>query len=234
MKREQLIRNKGYNVTTIQNELFRQITDYLNEKGITRTQFAKEIGVSKGYISQVLNGNFDFKLSKLVELSLAIEKVPEIDFKKIDEVLNENIQNQSSQWLADAEYFDQNEEWLNKSAMIALKILKSLKEQSITQKELAQKLSVSPQYVNRIVKGEENLTLETICKIEKALNITLIEVPSFQVELQVSQDLMSKIQPVTTISQKQGESYLETFDYEMIRNSISMSGEECYEEEKAA
>jgi transcriptional regulator with XRE-family HTH domain len=85
MKREDLIKSKGYNVTKIQNELFRQLTDYLDQKGITRTQFAKELGVSKGYVSQVLNGDFDFKLSKLVELSLAIGKIPEILFIPINE-----------------------------------------------------------------------------------------------------------------------------------------------------
>jgi len=41
-------------------------------------------------------------------------------------------------------------------------------------------MGVTPQYINKIVKGKENLTLETIAKIEKALGITLIEVPSFE------------------------------------------------------
>lgn len=91
MKREKLIKSKGYNVTKIQNELFRQLTEYIADKGITRTQFAKELGVSKGYVSQILNGDFDFKLSKLVELSLAIGKIPEINFKPIAESKVEKI-----------------------------------------------------------------------------------------------------------------------------------------------
>lgn len=87
MKREKLIRSKGYNVTKIQNELFRQLTEYLDSNDISRTQFAKQLGVTKGYVSQILNGDFDYKLSKLVELSLAIGKVPEISFRPIDEVV---------------------------------------------------------------------------------------------------------------------------------------------------
>lgn len=86
MKRERLLKSKGYNLTKIQNELFRQLNEYIKKKGITRTQFAKELGVSKGYVSQVLNGEFDFKLSKLVELSLAIGKIPEIKFNSLEEV----------------------------------------------------------------------------------------------------------------------------------------------------
>ena len=34
-------------------------------------------------------------------------------------------------------------------------------------------ISVSPQYVNKIVKGKENLTLDTISKLEQALEINL-------------------------------------------------------------
>ena len=35
-------------------------------------------------------------------------------------------------------------------------------------------IGVSPQYVNKIVKGKENLTLDTISKLEQALGIKLI------------------------------------------------------------
>ena len=80
MKREELIKNKGYHITRIQNELFRQLHKFMEKTGMNRTQLAKHLGVSKGYVSQVLNGNFDFKLSKLVELSLAMGMVPEINF----------------------------------------------------------------------------------------------------------------------------------------------------------
>jgi len=80
MKRELLLKSKGYNITKIQNELFRQLNEFMKEAHMNRTQLAKHLGVSKGYVSQVLNGNFDFKLSKLVELSLAMGMIPEINF----------------------------------------------------------------------------------------------------------------------------------------------------------
>ncbi len=90
MKRDKLLKSKGYNLTKIQNELFRQLNEYIESKGITRTQFAEELGVSKGYVSQILNGEFDFKLSKLIELSLAIGKLPEITFKPIEESMQKS------------------------------------------------------------------------------------------------------------------------------------------------
>ncbi len=89
MKREEIIKSKGYNTTKIQNELFRQLNAYLENNNKTRSQFAKELGVSKGYVSQILNGAFDFKLSKLVELSLAIGMIPEISFKSTEEVVKQ-------------------------------------------------------------------------------------------------------------------------------------------------
>jgi len=84
MRREKLIRSKGYNVSKIQNELYRQLLEYLEVNEMTRSAFAKQLGVSKGYISQVLNGDFDYKISKLVELSLAIGKVPVINFESFE------------------------------------------------------------------------------------------------------------------------------------------------------
>lgn len=86
MKRDDLIKSKGYNITKIQNELFRLVDEYLETNGKTRTQFAKDLNVTKGYVSQILNGEFDFKLSKLVELSLAIGKIPEINYISIDDI----------------------------------------------------------------------------------------------------------------------------------------------------
>jgi transcriptional regulator with XRE-family HTH domain len=39
-------------------------------------------------------------------------------------------------------------------------------------------LGVSPQYVSKILKGSENMTLETIAKLEDALGVNLIFTPS--------------------------------------------------------
>jgi transcriptional regulator with XRE-family HTH domain len=77
-------------------------------------------------------------------------------------------------WRRKAEYRKENKGWLDVSFSIALKILKFLKENNISQKELAERLGCSPQYVSKIVKGKENLTLETIWKIEKELGEKLI------------------------------------------------------------
>ena len=49
---------------------------------------------------------------------------------------------------------------------IAENIARRRKELGMTQKELADKMGVSAVYVGKLLKGGENLTLETICKIQ--------------------------------------------------------------------
>lgn len=70
-----------------------------------------------------------------------------------------------------------NKEWLKYSSKIALRVNRFLKENTITQIQLAERLSVSPQQVNKLLKGRENLTLETLSKLELALGIKLILFP---------------------------------------------------------
>ena len=50
----------------------------------------------------------------------------------------------------------------------------ALENQGISQRELAERMGCSPQYISRILKGEENLSLETICKLEQALNVSIM------------------------------------------------------------
>jgi Fic family protein/predicted XRE-type DNA-binding protein len=54
-----------------------EVEDYLRVNGISRTQFAEKLGVSKSYLSQLLNAKGgDHKLSRLVSIALAIGKHP--------------------------------------------------------------------------------------------------------------------------------------------------------------
>lgn len=88
------------------------------------------------------------------------------------------IANEPSDWMEQVEYYEKNKAWLDKSAEIAVRILSTLRKMSLSQKDLAEMIGVSPQYVNKVVRGRENLSLETICKIEKALQVSLAEVPA--------------------------------------------------------
>lgn len=90
--RKQLLQSKEYWMVKIQTQLFAQLENFLTTNKMTRTQFAEKLGVSKGYVSQVLNGDFNHSISKLIELSLAIGKVPIVHFEDIEQcVLNDEI-----------------------------------------------------------------------------------------------------------------------------------------------
>jgi ribosome-binding protein aMBF1 (putative translation factor) len=69
-----------------------------------------------------------------------------------------------------------NRAMLRASQNIAWAVLNKLDELNWTQKTLADKIEVTPQQIQKIVKGRENLTLETIVKLEIALNISILTI----------------------------------------------------------
>lgn len=78
--------------------------------------------------------------------------------------------------LEELKWRQSNRAWLEKSAEIGLKVLRILRERKMSQTDLGKIMGLSPQYVSKIVKGTENLSLETITKIEIALRIQLINI----------------------------------------------------------
>ena len=67
-----------------------------------------------------------------------------------------------------------NRQWLWASQDIALDIMDKLDDLGWTQKVLAEKMGVSPQYVNKVLRGGENLTLETLLKLQTILDIPIL------------------------------------------------------------
>ena len=85
-----------------------------------------------------------------------------------------------SDWREKAQWRKENRDWLRKSGKIAVAILDAIDAiPGMNQKVLAEKMGVSQQYISKIVKGQENLSLQTVCKLESALGVTLVEVKDF-------------------------------------------------------
>ena len=82
-----------------------------------------------------------------------------------------------SNWRKEAEERQANKEWLRYSQMIAMKMLDRMEELGLTQKMLAERMGCSQQYVSKVLRGRENLSLETLCKIENALNLQIVQEP---------------------------------------------------------
>ena len=88
--------------------------------------------------------------------------------------LSEHKSSTPSRWREKAEFRAANKSWLRYSQHIAMMMLDKMEEQGLTQKTLAEKMGCSQQYVSKILKGRENLSIETLCKIETALELSLL------------------------------------------------------------
>jgi len=86
-----------------------------------------------------------------------------------------------------------NRDMLHESKQIALKVLVKLEEVGWSQKDLANKMGVSPQQINKIVSGKENLTLETLVKLQNLLNIPLLATYN-ESDVNKSEEIVSSIE----------------------------------------
>lgn len=57
---------------------------------------------------------------------------------------------------------------------ISVKVLLRMKLLGLMQKALAERMNCTQQYISKILKGKENMSLDRLSKLEKALGITLI------------------------------------------------------------
>lgn len=83
-----------------------------------------------------------------------------------------------SNWRDKAEWRRQNNDWLKNSQKVAILVLTYMEERQITQEELANRMGVTQQYVSKIVKGSENLSFQTVSKIESVLGISILSINS--------------------------------------------------------
>lgn len=70
--------------------------------------------------------------------------------------------------------------WRSETSIIAFRILYTLEERGMTQRDLAEKMGKSPQWINKIVKGQQNLTIGTMKELEGALGISLFQIPKYK------------------------------------------------------
>ena len=93
----------------------------------------------------------------------------------------QKIQKCVSNWQQEAKFRLSNRVWLNYSSQISRRVIAVIKNQSDNnQGKLAAQIGVSPQHISKILKGRENLTLETIAKLSTALGVELITFPEYK------------------------------------------------------
>ena len=100
--------------------------------------------------------------------------------------LEANQSKTPSKWREEAEWRRENASWLRHSQQIAVKVLLKMKELHMTQKALAERMNCTQQYVSKILKGKENISLDTMTRLEEALQINIL-VDNYQPSQMVSQ-----------------------------------------------
>lgn len=84
----------------------------------------------------------------------------------------------TSSWVKDARREIESEEDFVAYRLIVLKIVRYMKDHHLSQKDLAEKLNVSPQYINKFLHGQDlDMKITTAFRYGRILGLRLLEVP---------------------------------------------------------
>ena len=79
--RQDILANSAYWEQKIQLDLYNCACKFMEANNMNRTMLATHLGVSKSFVSQLLSGNYNYSLSKLIEISLKLGFQPDFTFK---------------------------------------------------------------------------------------------------------------------------------------------------------
>lgn len=128
---------------------------------------------SRKFKEKIIRGKYSLEewLTKIFEAKEEVLK------KRKEEVLKKLqpfIVKDTSGFLEKLKWRVDNQYWLRHSQRIAIIVLSELKNKNILYQDLSEKTEIPLEEINKIVKGSENLTIETIAKLEKALEIDIL------------------------------------------------------------
>jgi hypothetical protein len=151
----------------------------------------------------------------------------------IDKIKQRIIENsiKDSGWLEKAKWRQENEDWLDISFSIAVRVASTLSANKKADKypksqvELADAMGCSAQYVNKLLKGQEKLQIDTICKVGRILGITLIEVPKIEIKQTI---LYNSIAVITEAIKITSSPFQTSSPYTTVRVDVKAAGENTY------
>jgi DNA-binding XRE family transcriptional regulator len=83
-----------------------------------------------------------------------------------------------SSWIEQTKYEVSHEDEILACTKIVLRLLRYMKDNNMTQRKLARKLGVTPQYVNKLFHGRDfDLKISTAIRYGHILGINLVEIP---------------------------------------------------------
>ena len=95
--------------------------------------------------------------------------------KRTVDVLKEYSYGEPGTWKHQAQTEMEDWNWKQYSYMIAIKARSQMARRQMTQKQLAEAMGCSQQYVSLLLRGNLNMTLETIARLEEALQFKLLD-----------------------------------------------------------
>lgn len=102
------------------------------------------------------------------------------------EKLNSLVKKDAKETRAWIKAQNKNRKTRRASQKIALHIRKRLEELKWRQKDLAERMEVKPQQVNKWVSGKENFRLDTIMRLGEILEVDLISIKPFRNEIKTT------------------------------------------------
>jgi transcriptional regulator with XRE-family HTH domain len=85
--KERLVRGEGYWMETIQQTIYEALLAYMDKHDLNKTELATKLGFTRGYVSQLMNGNFNLSQKKIIQLLLKLDMVPDLLIRTVDEYL---------------------------------------------------------------------------------------------------------------------------------------------------
>ena len=90
------------------------------------------------------------------------------------EFLRTHEHKSDNSFIEKANYLKDNWVWMKYSYAIAIKVRHRMNDLGLTQQQLADSLGCTQQHVSILLNGKVNMTLETLSKLEQALDFDLI------------------------------------------------------------
>lgn len=116
-----------------------------------------------------------------------------------------------STWMSDAQKSIDEAEEILAGKRIVLKVLRYMEQANMTQKELAKKLGVSPQYVNKFLHGQDcDIKVSTAIRYGRILGLKLIDIPDDSAANDKEINIIYKINFVQTYEPRKSR----TFSYD--------------------
>jgi predicted XRE-type DNA-binding protein len=85
--KERLLRGEGYWMETIQQAIHEALLAYMEKHSLNQSELAAKLGFTRGYVSQLMNGNFNLSQRKIVQLLLKLDMVPDLRIRSVDSYL---------------------------------------------------------------------------------------------------------------------------------------------------